>query len=99
MSQVKLERQIGQSDEGESPTRRPYYGLVRNDLAQNILNGKLRPGVVLLESPIARLLGVSRGPVQRALELRAGKTAVSFQRAGISGQSRRLASSRSGSIF
>jgi putative spermidine/putrescine transport system substrate-binding protein len=72
MNQVKLayqrRRSIG-TDEGGGPPARPYYRLVRDDLARNIRKGKLRPGVVLLEGPIATLLGVSRGPVQRALEL------------------------------
>jgi putative spermidine/putrescine transport system substrate-binding protein len=71
MNQIRLERQLRRSDEGAQPPARPYYELVRDDLARNILNGKLRPGVVLLEGPIATLLGVSRGPVQRALELMA----------------------------
>jgi putative spermidine/putrescine transport system substrate-binding protein len=72
MNQVKLEHQLRRpigTDEGRRPTAHPYYRLVRDDLARNILNRKLRPGVVLLEGPIATLLGVSRGPVQRALEL------------------------------
>ena len=38
----------GRSDEGQPPPARPYYGLVQENLAHNILNGKLRPGVVLL---------------------------------------------------
>src|SRR6185312_6956568 len=72
MNQVKLEHQVRRptgTDEGEQPQARPYYRLVRDDLARNIVSGKLRPGTVLLEGPIATLLGVSRGPVQRALEL------------------------------
>jgi|SRR5579872_2458669 len=48
---------------------RPYYELVRDEIARNIEVGKLRPGIVLLEGPIATLLGVSRWPVKRALEL------------------------------
>jgi hypothetical protein len=47
MNQVKLERQFRRWDEGQPPPARPYYGLVRDDLAHNILNGKLRPGVGL----------------------------------------------------
>jgi putative spermidine/putrescine transport system substrate-binding protein len=49
---------------------KPYYEIVRDELARNIAAGKLWPGVVL-EGPIASLLGVSRGPVKRALELMA----------------------------
>jgi putative spermidine/putrescine transport system substrate-binding protein len=45
-----------------------YFEIVRNELVRNIANGKLSPGIVLLEGPIATLLGVSRGPVKRALE-------------------------------
>ncbi len=48
---------------------KPYYEIVRDELARNIAAGKLLRGVVLLERPIATLLGVSRGPVSRALEL------------------------------
>ncbi len=48
---------------------KPYYEIVRDELARNIAAGKLRQGVVLLQGPIAKLLGVSRGPVERALEL------------------------------
>src|ERR1700710_331094 len=54
---------------GLAATGAPYYELVRDELARNIETGKLWPGVVLLEGPIATLLGVSRGPVKRALEL------------------------------
>ena len=50
----------------------PYYEIVRDELSRNIRNGRLSLGVVLLEGPIATLLGVSRGPVKRALELLAG---------------------------
>lgn len=72
MSQIKLEHQLRRSietDEAGWLQPRPYYELVRDELARNIVSGKLRPGVVLLEGPLATLLGVSRGPVQRALEL------------------------------
>jgi DNA-binding GntR family transcriptional regulator len=54
---------------GVAATGKPYYELVRDEIAGNIAAGKLWPGVVLLEGPIASLLGVSRGPVKRALEL------------------------------
>ena len=48
---------------------RPYYEIVRDELSRNIRSGGLPIGLVLLEGPIATLLGVSRGPVKRALEL------------------------------
>lgn len=48
---------------------RPYYEIVRDELSRNIRGGGLPLGVVLLEGPIATLLGVSRGPVKRALEM------------------------------
>jgi putative spermidine/putrescine transport system substrate-binding protein len=54
---------------GLGATGKPYYELVRDEIAANIAAGKLWAGVVLLEGPIASLLGVSRGPVKRALEL------------------------------
>jgi putative spermidine/putrescine transport system substrate-binding protein len=59
-------------DESESAAAdqsRPYYEIVRGELSRNIRKGSLPLGVVLLEGPIANLLGVSRGPVKRALEL------------------------------
>lgn len=48
---------------------RPYFEIVRDELSRLMQDGGLSPGVVLLEGPIATLLGVSRGPVKRALEL------------------------------
>ena len=77
MSQIRPDHPLRgsiETDEAGLLPPRPYYELVRDDLARNIVSGKLRPGMVLLEGPIATLLGVSRGPVQRALELLAGKT-------------------------
>src|SRR4051795_13137187 len=69
MNQIKLDLPLAQPAALEGPTGRPYYEIVRDELARNIATGKLWPGVVLLEGPIATLLGVSRGPVKRALEL------------------------------
>ena len=74
MNQIKLEASLaasalGPEQTGLTPAGKPYYEIVRDELARNIATGKLWPGVVLLEGPIATLLGVSRGPVQRALEL------------------------------
>jgi putative spermidine/putrescine transport system substrate-binding protein len=54
---------------GSAATGKPYFEIVRDELARNIAAGNLWPGVVLIEGPIASLLGVSRGPVKRALEL------------------------------
>ena len=74
MNQIKLDASLPDavpaSDGADVPqTTRPYYQLVRDELARNLVAGKLWPGIVLLEGPIATLLGVSRGPVKRALEL------------------------------
>lgn len=81
MNQIKfgasLSGLISASDSAVDPRApRPYYELVRDELARNIAAGKLWPGVVLLEGPIATLLGVSRGPVKRALELLADQDIV-----------------------
>ena len=48
---------------------RPYYEIVRDELRRHIEARHLPRGVVLLEGPVATLLGVSRGPVKRAFEL------------------------------
>lgn len=45
----------------------PRYGLVARVLRTNILSGRLPPGLVLLEGPIAALMQTSRAPVQAAL--------------------------------
>jgi DNA-binding GntR family transcriptional regulator len=43
------------------------YEIVEKVLRANIAEGRLPPGLVLLEGPIARILQTSRAPVQRAL--------------------------------
>jgi DNA-binding GntR family transcriptional regulator len=45
------------------------YELVERVLRDNIESGRLPPGLVLLEGPIAELLQTSRAPVQKALHL------------------------------
>lgn len=45
------------------------YELVAAALRANIAAGRLPPGLVLLEGPIAGLLGTSRAPVQAALRI------------------------------
>jgi DNA-binding GntR family transcriptional regulator len=45
------------------------YEIVEEVLAANIAAGRLPPGLVLLEGPIADILHTSRAPVQRALAL------------------------------
>lgn len=47
--------------------REPRYELVARVLRDNIRGGRLPPGLVLLEGPIADLMGTSRAPVQAAL--------------------------------
>jgi len=76
MNQIKIDDQtvepsLALEGQGIGASGKPYYEIVRDELARNIAAGKLWPGVVLLEGPIASLLGVSRGPVKRALELMA----------------------------
>lgn len=45
------------------------YELVAATLRANIASGRLQPGVVLLEGPIATLMKTSRAPVQAALRM------------------------------
>jgi DNA-binding GntR family transcriptional regulator len=45
------------------------YALVAEVLRANIVSGRLQPGVVLLEGPIAALMKTSRAPVQAALRI------------------------------
>src|SRR5271165_1453063 len=45
------------------------YELVAEVLRSNIASGRLQPGVVLLEGPIASLMKTSRAPVQAALRI------------------------------
>ena len=52
MNQIKLDLPLAQPAALEGPTGRPYYEIVRDELARNIATGKLWPGVVLLEGPI-----------------------------------------------
>ena len=44
------------------------YGLAERVVRANIVSGRLRPGTVLLEGPIAELLQTSRAPVKKALQ-------------------------------
>mgnify|MGYP000553593159 CR=1 FL=1 len=44
------------------------YDLVERVVRVNIVSGRLRPGMVLLEGPIAELLQTSRAPVKTALQ-------------------------------
>jgi DNA-binding GntR family transcriptional regulator len=52
------------------PTKAPgkRYEIVEHVLRTNIASGRLPPGLVLLEGPIAEVLQTSRAPVQRALQ-------------------------------
>lgn len=47
--------------------QKPRYELITKVLRRNIANGRLPPGLVLLEGPIAALMQTSRVPVQSAL--------------------------------
>ncbi len=50
-------------------SRAPRYALIQDSLREAIESGRVPPNQVLLEGPIARLFGTSRGPVRKALEL------------------------------
>lgn len=47
--------------------REPRYEIVARVLRDNIRSGRMPPGLVLLEGPIAERMGTSRAPVQAAL--------------------------------
>ncbi|ANG64145.1 GntR family transcriptional regulator [Marinobacterium aestuarii] len=48
---------------------RPRYMTIRDSLRTSLNQGRITPGLVLLEEPIAQVFGTSRAPVRRALEL------------------------------
>jgi DNA-binding GntR family transcriptional regulator len=52
-----------------APAMQKRYELIARVLRANILSGRLPPGVVLLEGPIAELMQSSRAPVQAALRI------------------------------
>jgi len=47
----------------------PRYAKIQESLRDAILSQRLPPSLVLLEGPLARMYGTSRGPVRKALEL------------------------------
>ncbi|MBY5968183.1 GntR family transcriptional regulator [Halomonas denitrificans] len=49
--------------------RPPRYAMIQDSLRDAIRSGRVAPNQVLLEGPLARLFGTSRGPVRKALEL------------------------------
>ena len=49
--------------------RAPRYAMIQQSLRDAIQAKRVPPSLVLLEGPIARLFGTSRGPVRKALEL------------------------------
>ena len=51
-----------------NPAPEKRYELAARVLRLNIVSGRLRPGMVLLEGPIAELLQTSRAPVKTALQ-------------------------------
>jgi DNA-binding GntR family transcriptional regulator len=57
---------IDTSAEGETRLR---YRLIHDQLKSAILRGRIAPGLVLLEGPVARIFGTSRVPVRKAFEL------------------------------
>lgn len=53
----------------EGPRKRSLYEEVYERLKKDIVGGRLEPGAVLVEAPLAELLGSSRTPVRQALRL------------------------------
>ncbi|UTW11722.1 GntR family transcriptional regulator [Marinobacterium rhizophilum] len=54
---------------GKDGSTRPRYMKIRDTLRASLTQGRISPGLVLLEEPIAQVFGTSRAPVRRALEL------------------------------
>lgn len=55
------------SDPAQPARAETRYALIESQLAQAICSGRLAPGLVLTEEPLARLFGTSRTPVRTAL--------------------------------
>jgi len=69
------------------------YRVIHDQLKSAIALGKIPPGLVLLEGPVARIFGTSRVPVRKAFEmLHAGGLLVTFEGRGF------LAASPDGSV-
>src|SRR5471030_2563150 len=49
--------------------KRLRYRLIHDQLKSAIALGRIAPGLVLLEGPVARIFGTSRVPVRKAFEL------------------------------
>lgn len=68
----------------EADSRTPLYTRVADLLRGALSSGKLPQGIVLLEGPLAELLGVTRSPVRQALrELEAEGLAKRFDGRGL----------------
>ncbi|PRD44929.1 GntR family transcriptional regulator [Phyllobacterium phragmitis] len=65
------------SESGSSPRKRSLYEELYGRLKENIGTGRIAPGTVLLEGPLAELLGSSRAPVRQALKLLADENRIS----------------------
>ena len=55
------------NDKGRPLERRVFREEIREQLIEDILNGKLSPGARIVETRIAQQFGVSQGPVREAL--------------------------------
>jgi len=62
---------------GPGPRKRSLYEELYQRLKEHIETGRIAPGTVLLEAPLAELLGSSRAPVRQALKLLAGENHIS----------------------
>jgi len=70
-------RSSGAANETSSRLAAPRrYELIAKALRANILSGRLPPGFVLLEGPIAELMTSSRAPVQAALRILEAETLI-----------------------
>lgn len=71
------------ADNPSDADSRLRYRLIHDQLKSSIALGKIAPGLVLLEGPVARIFGTSRVPVRKAFEmLHAGGLLLTFEGRG-----------------
>lgn len=62
-----LDRDPAEADDAGASAAVPLHARVHAILAEAIADGRIAPGTVLLEGPLAEIFGSSRGPVRQAL--------------------------------
>src|SRR5687767_1512838 len=62
-----MKRAMDQDNKSRPLERRVFREEIREQLIEDILNGRLQPGARIVETRIAQQFGVSQGPVREAL--------------------------------